>query len=572
MANRLLKYFVLLAIVLFIVAISSFWFGRASFSDRDVKLVLGGPLQASVGDEVMYKVEYINNTKTTLSDLNFLFYYPEGSTSIKNGTVFEEETEGFTVDSLEPGQKGEREFRAFIVGDKGNIKSAKIILSFKAGNLKSSFEKSDSISTTIVDMPVDLTLVSLPNATAGQNISYILDYRNESGDDISDLLFEFSYPDSFVAKSFTPLPDQGNNIWLLPALKKGAGARISIQGILNGKEGENKFINVQLKRKVDNIYINYEKASSVTVISNPVLNLSILVNDSTEYSAHPGDNLRYTIKYGNNSNFSISGLNLSVKLDGEMYDLSTLNTSGGFFDYSTKTILWSAGTVSEFVSLYPKVKGQISFSVSLKPVFTSGGSSQDRFVKTTAELRTPDVPAGIDSEELAVSTSHVTKIGTQPTFIQEAYYNDLASSSLGPLPPVAGQETFFTVHWQITNPGNDLSNVKIAGKLPAGVSWVDEANVSPGNLDKPAYNPDTQEVTWSLPTVAYGVGVNTLKYDGAFRVKIKPASSQEGSSITLLNNVKFSGTDSYTKQSIIISKKDITSNDLADRPEEGTVQ
>ncbi len=571
--NRVLKYLVLVAAILFVVAISSFWFSSSSFSEKDVTLSLDAPVQVSSGDEVTYKITYANATKTTLYNLNFLFFYPQDATILKDGNTIQGQTDSFKVDQLAPGQKGEKEFKVFLVGDKGNIKSAKVTLSFKSGSLQSSFEKSATIATTIVAMPIDLTLVSPPNATPGQAINYILDYRNQSSDDISDLLIQFSYPDGFSVQDSTPAPGQGNNVWSVPLLKKGSGSRISIQGTLDGKEGDSKSVEVQLKRKIGTTYIDYEKASSVTLISSPLMGLDVLVNESNNYSAYPGDDLRYTLKYSNNSNLNLSGLNLSVQLEGDMYDFSSLNTNGGFFDDSTKTILWNSSTMPDFINLSPGAKGQITFHITLNRTFPSGGSgsSRDRFVKATAKLSTPNVPPNSNAEELAVFASAITKIGTQPSISETAYYNDPAFGSFGPMPLQVGQETAFTVHWQIINPGNDIGGAVLSGKLPSGVFWMDQTSTDPGNQE-PVFNPNTQQVSWSFPVVPYGVGIFTPKYEASFRIKIKPSSIQKGTEPYLLQGVQFTGTDNFTKQSIIINKKDMTTNDIFDMPRQGTVQ
>jgi len=178
--NKIFKYLVLLLFVLLTISIGSFFFGRASFSDKGVKIEIEGPEQAAVGDEILYKIKYENNTKVTLHNLSFLFFYPEESVVIRDGKISEDLTERFSVDQLLPGMSEEKEFKAFLIGDKGDVKEAKVTLSFRAGSIKSSFEKSAVLSTTIVNIPLVLTLVAPPNTVSGQSLTYILDYRNES--------------------------------------------------------------------------------------------------------------------------------------------------------------------------------------------------------------------------------------------------------------------------------------------------------------------------------------------------------------------------------------------------------
>jgi len=570
MTHRVLKWLMLLALVLLIVSFISFWFRGPSFRDKDVVLEIEGPTQAIVGEEVVYKLKYSNDTKIDLKNLKFTFYYPAESVVIKNGVVQSDLTDKFEVDSLSSGQKEEREFRAFMVGDRGDIKDAKVNLSFKAGTLTSSFEKQFKLSTTIVSVPVAITLVSPPNIVPGQTVSYILDYRNESAGPIADLLFEFDYPDGFAPKEFSPNPDEGQNKWRLPSLRKGGGGRITIQGKLDGVEGETKSVSVMLKRKIDNQYIDFEKASSVSVVSNALLEVGILVNDSRNYVANPGDTLNYSIDYKNTSTTTFSDINLSVKLDGEMLDLSTLDTKGGFFDSSTRTIIWNSSNTSNFSNFSPNTRGSVKFSVKLKSSSSLEGSNT-LFVRSTAKLSTPNVPENVDGREVSATANLVTNITSQPTLTQLIYYNDPNFGSNGPLPPEVGKETVFTIHWQITNPGNDLNDARMTATLPAGVTWknVFSSNL---NLHDPAFNKNSSEVSWGVVTLPHGVGTSMPKYELAFQVTIKPSTADKDRVMDLIKDVKLVGVDSVTKQNIVVRASNMTTSDLVDRPGEGTVK
>jgi hypothetical protein len=573
MSKKVLKYLVLIAFVLLIVAISSFWVSGPSFREGDVVLKIEGPTQVSGGQEVIYKLKYENNTRSVLRDLNLVFYYPEGSTSIIDGKVEQDRIEDFDIDELGPGEKGEKEFSLFLIGERGNIKVAKATLSFKAGSLTSSFEKNVSFSTTIVDTPITLTLGSPPSAVSGGTINYILDYRNGSDEDANDLVLEFDYPDGFSPQDFNPAPAGGNNTWQVKSLKKGSGGRISISGKLTGKEGESKVVTVNLKRKINDEYVDYQKVSAATVISNPVLGVSIMVGESSDYSASVGDRLNYTVNYKNNSNITFTGMNLSVKLEGDMYDFSTLDTRGGFFDDSTKTITWNSTSVPEFINFFPSISSQIKFSLALKSSFPSAvpGDSNDRFVKATATLSTPNLPTGYEGNLVSVSASTTTKIGTQPAFNISTYYNDPVYGSTGPWPLRVGEETYFTVHWILTNPGNDVENVKIISKLFPGVDWTGTVTTT-GGLQNPIYNSNTGEVIWNIDKLPYGTGVASQKYEASFRIKVRPSSVQRGSVVNFMESAQFTGTDSFTKQPIVVNRNSISSNNLTDKPREGSVQ
>src|SRR3990167_1944429 len=126
-STTLLKWLGVLAVVLFIGSVFVFWFGGISFSEGQVQLTVDGPTQAAVGDEVVYKVLYKNTNNTTLYRIHLSFTYPDGSVVIKDGQIVKllSNVEGRDLEELKPGDTHEEEFHAFLVGDKGNIKTAK---------------------------------------------------------------------------------------------------------------------------------------------------------------------------------------------------------------------------------------------------------------------------------------------------------------------------------------------------------------------------------------------------------------------------------------------------------------
>jgi len=185
-STRLLKILILVAAGLFVITVASLWWSSNSFSDKGVALSIEGPASASSGDEITYTIKYGNTTSVALSNMSFRLFYPTGSIVIKDGQPTTPESEGFVVDKLDPGQSGENQFKIFMVGDKGAIKTARVNVVFTAGTLKSSFTKEATIATTITSLPVNVTLVAPPTSVAGQPVQYILDLRNDSQTDLSD--------------------------------------------------------------------------------------------------------------------------------------------------------------------------------------------------------------------------------------------------------------------------------------------------------------------------------------------------------------------------------------------------
>jgi uncharacterized repeat protein (TIGR01451 family) len=567
-SDRLLKTLILVAAGLFVITVGSLWWGGNSFSDKGVTMTLEGPSTATSGDEITYTLSYKNATRVALTNMSFRLFYPEGSIVMKDGLPTNPESEGFIVDKLNPGDSGKKEFKLFLVGDKGAIKTGRVHLIFKAGTLRSSFEKEATIPTTIATLPVSLTLVAPPTSVAGQPIQYILDIRNDTKDDLSDLKAVFTYPDGFVVQKMQPNPDAGNTDWHIDQLKVGEGVRITVTGTLSGNERETKTVQVALQHKLNGQYVAYVQSEAFTMISSPLLSVTVTPGDSRDYVSFAGDLLKYTISYANNSRFTLLGLTLGVKLEGDMYNFAELRSDKGFFDDATKTLTYDSSGASDFSSLRPGQTGRLVFTVPLKAGLTGGGGAKNFFVKATAKLSTTNVPSGLDGSEVFASDSVITKISGQPSLIGAVLYDNGAGS--GPLPPQAGAETVMTIRWQITNPGNDVRDAKIIATLPPGVTFKGGATASNGTA--PAFDKTTNKVTWTIGTIPFGTGNGTPRYQATFQVSIRPGSNQAGQTVTLVSGAALTGIDSFTTQPVQVRPRDLTTADIEGHAKEGQVQ
>jgi hypothetical protein len=457
-----------------------------------------------------------------------------------------------------------------MVGDKGAIKTARLNLIFKAGALTSSFQKEVSVATTITALPVSLTLVAPPTTVTGQPIQYLLDVRNESQQDLSDLKLVLKYPDGFVVQKMNPTPSSGNTVWNFDTLSTSVGKRITIDGVLQGSERETKTVTATLQRNLNGQYVDYVRTESFTMITSPLLSVSIAPEGGRDFVTFPGDTIRYTLTYANNSRFTLLGLTLGVKLEGDMYDLAGLRTQEGFFDDATRTLAFDSAGVPDLGSLTPGKSGRLTFSIPLKAGLSGSaiGGASSFFVKATAKLSTSNVPSGVEGGEVFALDSVITKIGSQPSLSQAVLYDNGAGS--GSLPPVVGSETIYTLRWQLTNPGNDVRDVKVTATLPPGVTWKDTPTAISGT--PPVYDRTRNTVTWTVGLLPFGTGNGTPRYEASFKIAIKPSSSQLNNTVKLISGSTMSGTDGYTSQAVSSKPRDLTTADVEGHAGEGTVQ
>lgn len=549
------------------------WGGRSSFTEKNVQFSIETLGEIASGGKADYLVKFANKNPQALTDVRLVFFYPNDAVVIKDGKQMTSTlTEETKIDRIESGGSGEYRFSAYLVGGRGEVKKATARLVFTPEAIRSSFEKEVDAATTINALDVALTLVAPPNAVSGQALSYLLDYRNESSQELTNLTLKFVFPDGFTPTGFNPSPALGNATWLIKQVKPGEGHRIVIDGLLKGAERENKSVAVILQREVEGTTIDYEKAASSTTISTPLLSTEISVNNQlSNYIAQLGEQLNYKIKFSNNSEVDLLGLTISAKLDGTMFDLGSLHTTG-FFDAGARTVSWNASSSALLNRLAPEQYGVVDFSINLKNTFpTSGLGAKDLAAKVSVKAETFTIPPGYFSDSLTARAESITKIKSLPGFEQTAQYSAGGLEGRGPVPPRAGQKTVYTIMWRLSNTSGDILKTVMKGVLPAGINWEDSARVN-GQQPLPSFKSASREIIWDVGTLPSGTGSTAPKYEAVFQISVMPSSAQVGTSPILIKNLTLEGEDGATRQLFILSGKDLSTNDLTDRLNQGTVE
>ena len=526
--------------VLILGGLGIWFFGRAQFSESKIEFVLSGPSDVAAGDIVQYSVKYKNPNKVGLKNARLVFHYPPEAIALHDGARAEVSQESMDLKTIGAHSEGEQHFEALIVGHQGNVKLARAVLDFMPENLTTQLQKSTELGTTITSMPVALNVVVPPTLIAGQTVSYIIDYRNQTPDQLRNLTLRAQFPEGFK-------PTQAKTNWQLPVLSAGDGGRITITGTIQGREKETKTLSVSLQKEIvtstGRFVADFEKAEGSSVIATPLLSLALSLNSTTDYTAHIGDSLTYRLVVTNNTDVDLSSFALTAQLDGTMFDLTTVQSAGSF-DGRTRTLLWNSAVVSELGFLRAHQSATIPFQVALKESFAGGAlGTQNSFIKVSGNVETFNVPEAFPVESLSASDELVTKISTAPAFVQKLVDGG---------PPKVDQTSTYTVRWMISNPANAMAPAKVTGVLLPGVSWGGLLRTA-GTQIQPSYNPSTSTITWDLGSVPAGVGVTTPAYELFFHIAITPSVNQVGQSPELLTGAKFEGTDVLTKEKIILN-------------------
>lgn len=567
---RYLKWLMVGAIVVVVLAMLYFWIFRATFSDGAVTLALAAPEEIASGEMVPYQVTLENKNKVALNDVRLTFYYPPGTTIVRDNKIAQFTTEDIKLGELAAGEKKQLDLPVYLVGDQGEVKKAKVLMVYVPANVRSSFQKEVTQATTINKFNLALNLSVPSSIISGQTMSYVLDYRNEGDSDLDNLQLQFSYPLGFSFISANPPTTSGNNLWRLKSLAPGASGKITINGRLNGKERDSKALALVVQQPVGDLMIDYEKISANTAVAGVPLVTSVLLNGGTDFRPKLNDDLNYQILFTNNSSVDLLGLTVVARLSGTMFDFSRYN-GDGLVDQSKQTITWTAASTPLLGRLATGQQGAVNFRIALKSNFPAGSlGAKDFSIGVVSQVDTPTLPPNFSGNRLTATGELVSRIATLPTLDPSASRTDPNFGGGGPFPPKVGERTYYTIHWVLTNGGNALNSARIVANLPTGVNWENKTRTVNG-LSMPNWRSAARQIIWDVGAIPAGLGSTQAKYETWFQISIIPTSTQSGQRLKLVEAGQIEGNDSLSQQAIVVRFDALDSDHLLDYPNQGTV-
>ncbi|MCG2690082.1 DUF11 domain-containing protein [Candidatus Parcubacteria bacterium] len=556
MNKPLLFLFVILLITA--SALGLWYFKGNEWGKKEVKLEILNIEQAQAGEEVVYTVKFKNNGKAALEEVELAFEFPENSLPLTKSDATT--TEGLNevafnravkfLETLYSGEERSVEFRATVFGKESDILEAKAFLTYRPQNLKAKFESKTTSSLRISTVPMTFEFDLPLKVENGETLDFSLNYFSNIDYVLENLRVKTIYPAGFIFTYAKPAAlDQTE--WVLPSLYQVDGGRINIQGSVEGREGEKKIFRAQLGAFINEKFIVLKEIGQAVEIQEPSFYVSALVNGSPDFKASVGDVLHYEVFFKNIGKTPIQNKFLLVKLDGDFYDLTSVRAEQGDVGKGDNSIIWDWKNVSALRFLDAGDEGKVDFWVKVKSAGTTGA------------IKNPTLKAVVSIGGIEKTISN--QISSTVDLAQKIYYNDEVFGNTGPIPPQVGQETTYTVLWQIKNSWNSLANVKVKAVLPSYVKPTGDIFPEGSKL---TYDSVSRELVWSVGTLQpfQGYG-NKTPLTIAFKISLIPTTNQKGSKATLINQASFSGEDIFTLEEIVAQANPV----LTDLPDDNTV-
>lgn len=529
-----------------------YWAGKNSFAKEKVSLDIFGQERIVSGEEVKYIVRYKNNTDSILQNADLVFLFSEQSIPSDKSS---EKSSGLpsvkkNIGDIAAGQEGQMEFQARVLGDKDSAQKFSAKLEYTPLKFNSLFVNEAEFSSLIISVPLVLSFDLPERIVSGQVLNFALKYLNTSDAIFSDSKIKIEFPGDFKFENAVPSPSENSHIWNLPEIGSHEEGKILIKGIVIGNEGERKVFKAQIGSEKNNEFSIYAQALSSSGISVSPLFIEQVLSSSVKSSFNLGEVVNYKIKYRNTTDFEISPVVISLKINSQAVDYQSIDASGGFFSSSENTIIWNASSLPALNLLAAHSEGELEFSLKIKDILPINNFSDKNFsVVTIAQIDSPNVPLALTGTQLAGRNQMDIKINSNLVLNVKGYYFDKIIQNSGALPPRIGLKTTYTIYFQVLNVSNELSDAIVETYLPSYIQW--QGNIYPKN-ENISYDQATGKVVWKIGRLPAATGILMPVKQVAFQIGFVPSLGQVGSVADLVKESKISGKDNFTEENLSV--------------------
>ena len=532
--NRFIVIIILLTLAL---GAAGFWYWQKNpYSKEILKIEIIGPTEAVISEEVEYTVKLKNNGNVRLEEARLIFEFPE-HTLFEEGLSRRQEIGPEELGDIYPGDEKTFKFKGRFFGKEGEAKTVKALASFRPKDLKARYDRETTFTTVIKEIPLTFDFDIPSKVEVERDFRFSLNYYSSLNYPLSNLGIRIEYPLDFEFLESDP-PGLGKTEWEIPLLNPAEGGRVEIKGRLSGETGQQKTFRASLGIWLEDEFILLKEISKSVEIDRPGLFVSQRINDQSQYIASSGDLLHYEIFFRNIGKEPFLDLSLVTTLEGTGFDFETVKSDLGQFNKGDSFIVWDSRDVSNLKFLDQGEEGRVEFWVNLKDEWEIGSPEEKNAILKNTVL----IPKVGEKE-------FETKVNSKLVISQKGYYQDEVFGNSGPIPPKVGEETTYTIIWQVKNYFNDVKNVKVKAVLPSNVRLT--GKIFPEEeSSKFAFDNHSREIVWMVKnseTMEAGTGVLNPTPIISFQVALKPTSGQIGKTPQIIGKAMITGEDQWTE-------------------------
>jgi hypothetical protein len=550
-----------LVVFLIVTAVVGTWWYRQNFllTDDQIAIAVQGPDGAMAGQIGEWNVAWTNTSGVAWKDVEILITKPDSFRLHEADPAVDISGKPYVVraGTINPGQNGVVSIQGEFLGEVNSeaVIEAEILLT-PFNFLSGQFSKKATLTVRVTASSLELAADVKRETVDGEIIEVPIQVRNIGARRLENMYVRVEVGEGLelLADHQTTSPDFSpvQNGWKIDALEPFQIITKVMAVKIQGEPGSQRSFSALAGFLDGEKSWQQKRVDHVMTISVPSVAFVQKFNDQEEaIVVQPGEHVRGQITYRNNGQREFHNVIISVKLEGEAFDPSSLDLEGGAYDPTTQTIRWSAASVPQLQRLAIEQEGTVSFSfvVIEEDAFPrTGGRLNNFIIRSTAWFESPSLPQSTEGLRIVTANEALLSVGTVPTLETAVFYDDarLGIQSTGPNPPRIGEETTYTVRIRIGSMLNDLGSVVVTGVIPDGVRPTGKTYRTSGDLQ---ITERTGQLRWRVPLVAAGAGRIKPPEELHIQLAIKPGENQYGQPILFFSSLAMEGLDTFVDQS-----------------------
>ena len=145
------KIIIFLLLIAAAAGATGYWYWQKNIYSKDIlKLEILGPESVVFANSFDFIVKYKNNGTVRLEDAKLIFEFTKHAIIEEEKSLWQE----ISLEDIYPGEEKTQNFKARLIGQEGEIFTAKATLSFRPKNLKARYERTTNFTTQIKSLPL----------------------------------------------------------------------------------------------------------------------------------------------------------------------------------------------------------------------------------------------------------------------------------------------------------------------------------------------------------------------------------------------------------------------------------
>ncbi|MFN3188154.1 MAG: hypothetical protein ACK42D_01235 [Candidatus Paceibacteria bacterium] len=508
--------------------------GNNQISNKNIGITIAGPLTAGGGEVLPLQLTVSNQNNVPIESAVLIVNFPAGTKSAdgQNRDIFEERMQ---LERIAAGESLTVPIRAVVYGEENQEKTVGATLEYRLVDSNGTFFKeAEPLIFKIISSPLVLRIESVEKVSSGQEVEVKMVLQSNSSNSLKNILVSANYPSNFDFTSSDPAPTYRQSEWIIAELKPEQSQTITLRGQVRGVQNEEFQMQFSAGTpRQDNQFIISSVLANATadfLIEHPFVNVGLVVNNvrSEIITAQTGQQTTVAVEVQNTLSETLFDMAVEVGVSGNVLSREQIIVDNGFYDSAKDVVRFEVAGDRTLSEVFPGQTRRFSFTII-----------------PSAQQQTPAFAITANAYARRVSENRVTEalIGTAKSEVK--YTSSLTLNRIlnhrnddtGPVPPVAEQQTTYTLTMEASAGGNDVTGAVVTTSLPQYVSWTDKSS-GEGTI---VFNPVSKEITWTIGDIRAGDTVTRT-----FQISLTPSQNQIGQTPALVGVQRFRATDKFT--------------------------